>query len=369
MRKWWGIWAISLLLVSCHVGRYFVYNFANLSDHKKFQNETIEAASPATNWDFFTAEKSANISFDIKGAQQSLDQLNEDHKSVAFLIIRRDTILYEWYRDTYDSSSLLTSFSMAKSYVSALVGIAIEEGHIKNIQEPITNYIKDFKHPGFEKITIEHVLNMRTGIDYEENYKSPFGNVAIAYYGRNLDRHLGQLKIKQDPDEKFEYISIATQILGTIVENATGKTLAEYCEEKIWQQIGTTYGASWSLDRKEGRTKAFCCLNARARDYAKFGRLYLRDGHWNGKQIVPKDWVQKSTEKGNWSKDHWYGYQWWHEPQYENNAVVNNHFYMQGHLGQFVYMDPSKDIILLRIGKNYGGVSWTNLMEQLCKKM
>ena len=123
---------------------------------------------------------------------------------------------------------------MSKSYVSALIGIAIEEGHIKSVNEPIANYIKLFKHDGFDSMSIEHLLNMRTGIDYVENYFNPFGNIPVAYYGRKLDKHMHSIKIKESPDQKFEYISIATQILGVILEEATGKTVTNYLQEKLW---------------------------------------------------------------------------------------------------------------------------------------
>ena len=112
-----------------------------------------------------------------------------------------------------------------------------------------------------------------------ENYFSPLGNVAVSYYGRNLDRHVSKLIIEEDPDQSFEYISVATQMLGMVLQEATGQTLSDYCEQKLWKPLGMEYPASWSVDRKKGREKSFCCLNARARDYAKFGRLFLKEGN------------------------------------------------------------------------------------------
>jgi len=354
------------LFSSCHIGRFFVYNFANISDHKKFKDADIgEASAPY----FF--EQSDNelpvisVQNEIRSTED-LDAFNAEHKTVAFLIIKGDSVHHEWYADKVDSSSVLTSFSMSKSYVSALVGIAIEEGFIKSINDPITDYIKTFKNEGFEKITIEHVLNMRTGIDYKENYYSPFGNVAIGYYGRHLDRHLAKLKVKSGPDERFDYVSIATQILGQVVANATGKSVSKYCEEKIWKKIGTEYGATWSLDRKGGMEKAFCCLNARARDYAKFGKLYLNDGKWGEEQVIPSSWVEASVKKSNKSKDSFYAYQWWHMPEQENGKLRKDiDFYMQGHLGQYVYMDPDNDVIIVRLGKNRDNVYWDGLLRDI----
>jgi CubicO group peptidase (beta-lactamase class C family) len=215
---------------------------------------------------------------------------------VAFLVIRNDSILYQWYRPGRDASMIVPSFSMAKSYVSALVGIAIGEGAIKNAGEPITNYLDYLDKNKFSKITIQHLLDMQSGLHSIENYYNPFGDVAKYYYGRKLKKYTRRLKIKEEPGKNFEYISLNTQLLGLIVEKATGKSLTEYLQEKIWSQIGTEFDAGWSIDSKKYHTeKAFCCINARARDFAKFGRLYLRKGNWNGRQIVPEAWVEASA--------------------------------------------------------------------------
>ena len=366
MKRIFLLCAFPFLLTSCHVGRFFIYNFANIHDYKKFKNTEIDGSVEPFKFHHGNGQIEIGApKYDLKG-KSDLDAFNAEHKSVAFLIIQNDSIQYEWYANKYDTSTILTSFSMAKSYISALVGIAVQEGHIKSIEDPITDYIKGFKNDGFEKITIEHVLNMRTGIDYVENYYSPFGNVAIGYYGRDLERHLSKLKIKEEPDKKFDYISIATQILGKVVENATGKSISEYCEEKLWKKIGTEYDASWSLDKKGGLEKAFCCLNARATDYAKFGRLYLNGGKWGEEQVVPAEWVEKSTKKTEKSKDSWYAYQWWHMPEEENGKLKRDvDFYMQGHLGQYVYMEPEKNLIVVRLGKNRDKVYWDGLLKEL----
>ena len=350
---------------SCHIGRFVIYNFANINDYKKFQNRDILPGNSV-----FKFKKTPNIKVFKRALGSSehkeirnLDSVLNRSNTVAFLIIRNDTILFEWYSPKNNDSSQFTSFSMAKSYVSAMIGIAINERKIANVNEPITNYLKELKDPRFEKVTIEHLLNMRTGFDYKENYNSPFGNVAVSYYGRNLERHLEKLRIKKEPDLNFEYVSIATQILGVILEKATGTTLSEYCEIKLWKPLGMEFPASWSLDRKNGTEKAFCCLNARAIDYAKFGRLFLNKGNWDGEQIISKDWVKKSTIKSSNSKDLFYGYHWWHDGMPNNDGQVN--FFAQGHLGQFTYMNPQKNTIIVRLGKNHGLVKWKSLINEI----
>jgi len=356
-------------IFSCHVYRFVAFNFADLDDYKKFHNRTI--LSPENKFRYASVNSSEKVSRIMNQFGDStlsdFEKRLKKSKSAALLIIQRDTIIYEWYDHKKDTATIMTSFSMAKSFVSILLGIAIDEGYIKSINEPITNYIKDFKNPGFEKITIEDVLRMETGIDYVENYYSPFGNVAVGYYGRDLDQHLYKIKIKSEPGKDFEYISIASQILGVIISNATGKTLSEYMQEKIWLKLGMEYDASWSLDKKDGREKAFCCLNARTRDYAKIGRLYLHNGKWNGEQIVSSDWVKQSTQYHPEHKNRIYGLHWWLDTPL-NGTTQNHNFFALGHLGQYLYVCPEKEMIMVRIGYNYGNISWNWMFNKISEK-
>jgi CubicO group peptidase (beta-lactamase class C family) len=364
-----------LLLASCHVGRFFIWNFSEISDHKKFQNVSVER-DPSKLFKFHegtVAQKAAFAKMEIEYWDQkmNIEAFMEKSNSVAFMIIRNDSILYENYFNKYDTSSLVNSFSMAKSYTSALLGIAIEEGKVKSVNDPITDYLPELIDEGFKKVTIEHVLDMRAGIDYSENYYNPFGNVAVAYYGRNLWRHVKKLKIGIEPDARFDYISINTQLLGLIVERATGKKLSAYLEEKIWKPLGMEYDASWSIDSKKHATeKAFCCINARARDFAKFGRLYLNKGKWNGQQLVPKAWVDRSTMPTMGTKTSYYSYQWWINASINKGELnPNSDYTAQGHLGQFIYVSPDNNTILIRLGKNNGKVRWMSLLGKIAKRV
>lgn len=359
-----------LLFTSCHVGRFFVYNFANIKDYKKFPKREIDKAQQT--FQFIEKIDTARISKVITHSNKytSLNHFEktlDENKTVAFLVFKSDTLLYEWYGNNYSEDDIVTSFSVSKSFISALIGIALHEGNIKSLDEPITNYIKLFKKPGFEKITIQHLLNMETGIDYNESYYNPFGNVAVGYYGRNLDRHISNLKIKEESGQKFDYVSIGTQLLGNILEAATGKSVSAYMEEKIWTKIGTSHPASWSMDRKKGREKSFCCINAVAIDFAKFGRLYMNEGNWEGNQVVPKEWVHQSTQiqDGNYGKP--YQNQWWlfgPSDKSQPNKVI---FAAQGHLGQLIAIDPVKKIMVLRFGKGWGKVSWAQIMKSISR--
>jgi len=366
MKKLIAFVSIAILISSCHVGRYVVYNFANIDDYKKFKSRELTASHTP----FSFSEPNDSTLFKHVLTQTNYDSYNafeailEKNKTVAFLVIQNDSIKYEWYSKKNSVETIFTSFSMSKSYISALIGIAIEEGYIKSVHEPITNYIKTFKHDGFDSISIEHLLNMRTGIDYVENYFNPFGNIPVAYYGRHLDKHMRNIKIKEAPGQKFEYISIATQILGFILEEATGRTVTNYLQEKLWGPIGAEYNASWSLDKKGGREKSFCCINARARDFAKFGKLYLQMGAWEGHQVIPKEWISHSVEIHADTKDRFYQYQWWLEPE-EGVLNARTNYMAQGILGQYIYVNPEKNTIIVRLGKNWGKINWRMVFSNI----
>jgi len=348
----------STLLTSCQLGRFVFYNFADIKDHKKFQSRPLNAGTSPFN---FQTTNSGKFPKEINGIP--FDKYLEDNKTVAFLIIRNDTIHYEKYFKGYNKQSIVPSFSMAKSVTSILIGCAIDEGLIQSVEEPITNYIPELTKNGFEKVTIKHLLQMTSGIKFNESYVNPFGDAASFYYGLNLRKEIGKIKLKREPGKQFEYVSGNTQLLGLVLERSLkGKTITSYLQEKLWTPLGMEFDASWSIDRKKnGLEKTFCCLNARARDFAKIGRLYKNKGNWNGKQIVSQKWVEESTklETTAGSVDY-YQYQWW-------LPTPNEDFMAQGILGQFVYVNPSKDLIIVRLGKKEGKANWWSIFTSLAK--
>ena len=282
----------SITITSCKLGRFVFYNFADINDYKKFQSRPLH--NDSLKYHFILSD---NGKFPITINDKNLnevpfDQYLKDTKTVAFLIIKNDTIQYEKYFKGYDKERIVPSFSMAKSITSILIGCAIDEGLIESVDEPITVYIPELKKNGFEKVTIKHLLQMTSGIKFNESYINPFGDAASFYYGLNLRKNIGKMKMKSEPGKKFEYVSGNTQLLGLILERSLkGKTVTRYLQDKLWTPLGMEYDASWSIDRnKNGLEKTFCCINARARDFAKIGRLYLNKGNWNGKQIVSQKW-------------------------------------------------------------------------------
>lgn len=349
---------LPLLLASCQFGRSLIYNVADIKDHRKFPaRELVADAEP---FQFFEtdsgrAPKAIN--------QVPFEDFLKRSKTVAFLIIQRDTIQYEQYFRGYDKAGIVPSFSMAKSVTSILIGCAIDEGLIQSVNEPVTNYISELKDAGYDRVTIEHLLQMTSGMKYNESYASPFGDAAAYYYGLNLRKLIGKLKLNVEPGTEFKYTSGSTQLLGLILERVLpNKTVTQYLQEKIWTPLGMEYDASWSIDsKKSGLEKTFCCLNARARDFAKIGRLYLNQGNWNGEQIVSEDWVAASTKLDSTAGSvPYYQYQWW-------QPTPGQDFMAEGVLGQFVYVHPEKELIIVRLGKKHSKQSWWSIFPALAE--
>ncbi len=355
-----------LLVSSCHVARYFYWNYADIKDWKKFPSLPV---SKGANTFYFTESAhpiSPILPPDVAG-EQDFDGFLKQHKTVSFLIVRNDTILYERYFGEFADSSILASFSVSKAFVSALTGIAISEGKIGSADDPVTRYIPELLENDvrFSKIRIEDLLNMRSGIKFSEAYSNPFAEMSKYYYGTNLSRTLSTLKIKTNPNQTYDYISVNTQLLGMAIERSTGKKLSDYLTEKIWNRIGMEFDANWNMDsKKNGQIKHFCCLNGRTRDFARFGRLVLNDGNWQGEQIIPEAWMKRTKSVFNDSKDsqnYNYTYAW----RVKDDGAI----FAKGILGQYIYIDQVKGIIIVRFGKHADGINWAYFFEKICGQL
>lgn len=346
--------SIAVLLQSCLVGRFVWYNFSGITDHTIFPSRELPKSKEP--FQFTEAIAPTHVG---RARVKAIDSLVAANNTVAFLIIRNDSILFERYYQGYEESSIVASFSMAKSYTSALIGAAIADGFIKSVEEPITQYLPELKDKkGFDKVTINHLLQMTSGIKANESYYNPFGQAAKLYYGRNLRIYLKKLKVDYPPGTKFAYRSVNTQLLGLILERASHQSVTQYMNEKIWSHLGTEYDASWSIDKKHnGLEKTFCCINARARDFAKFGRLYLNNGNWNGQQVLPASWISRSISADKTQGGvEYYKYQWW---------LTKTGYLADGLHGQFIYVNPSKNLLFVRLGKSGGTVNWPTVFDQL----
>jgi CubicO group peptidase (beta-lactamase class C family) len=360
---------LPFLFSACTVGRILWHNIPGLNDYKHFP--THKAEKSTASYSFLKSEKNVapDSIFTRPNKGRTFEQFLKNTNTVAFLVIRRDTILYENYLKGYSESSLVPSYSMAKSVTSILIGCAIDEGLIGSIDEPIRQYLPEMRAKDFDGVTIKDVLQMTTGLKFSEGYANPFGSVARLYYGTNMRKFIRKARRqkKASDNPNFAYKSGNSQILGALLERAIKKkypemSITDYLAMKLWQPLGMEFAATWSLDsKKQGMEKTFCCLNACARDYAKIGQLYLNKGKWADSQIVPAEWVAQSTRVDERDGSAWfYQYQWW-LPTKEGD------FYARGVLGQYIYVNPAKQLVIVRLGKGLGGISWGGFFAQLAK--
>ncbi|MFN6943640.1 MAG: serine hydrolase domain-containing protein [Cytophagaceae bacterium] len=345
---------LNLLLLVFEKGyiyRALWYNFAEIDDYTIFDNRMITASPEPQPWPVSEKFNQIPLTQDLK---QQLERL----KSVAFLVIKNDSIIHEEYWESYGPDSFSNSFSMAKSYVGAMVGIALKEGKIKSLDQPVGDFLPYYNEGKRKNITIRHLLTMSSGLDWNEAYANPFSITTEAYYGTDLNRTIQRLEVEEEPGVYYNYRSGDTQILAAVLKEATGKTLSEYMQENIWHPTGSENEAKWSLDEEGGMEKAYCCLNSNARDFARIAKLFMQKGNWNGNQLIDSAYVEKSLRAANLEDPNmpgeqinYYGFQWWLIPDYKKLGDV---FYARGILGQYVIAVPSEDLIIVRLGHKRG---------------
>lgn len=318
------------------------YNFAGIDDYKIFDNNLIPANNPV-DWAIGSDYNKAPLT-------DSLNAIHKRLKSVAFIIIKDDSIRYEQYWDGYNEKSLSNSFSMAKSITSILIGVALKEGKLKSLDQPVGEFIPEFNEGENKQLTIRHLLTMSSGLNWDESYGSPLSTTTEAYYGKDLYKLVSGLKVVSPPGKVFDYMSGNTELLGLILEKITGKTLSAYASEKLWTPIQAVQPAQWSVDKPGGHEKAYCCFNSNARDFARIGKLYLNLGNWHGTQVVDSAYVMQSVTKAplvysDGTPNSCYGLHWW-LVRYKQHDV----FYARGILGQYVFVIPETRMIIVRLG-------------------
>jgi CubicO group peptidase (beta-lactamase class C family) len=281
----------------------------------------------------------------------------------AFIVVRDNQVLYENYFNGFQRDSLCTAWSLSKSFTSALVGIAIADGYIKSLDDPITNYLPELKAQGFDAITIRDLLTMGSGIQYRISF-FPWDEFVLAGYYPNLRQLLlSDLKIVEPPGQSFHYNNFNTELIGLILERTTGRAPSQYLQEKIWKPIGMEYPATWSIDSEQDDFEITpILLNARAIDLAKFGRLYLNNGNWDGSQIVSQQWVAESTTRDSNDRRPWetfsrwqdqggyYKYFWWGV----SGEKGDYSFMGIGTYGQFIFVSPKTKVVIVRTAGDDG---------------
>ncbi len=371
--------ALSLIYSPTYMFRWAVWQDADVGDRERFPARVVAAATEPHAFETIDPATAARAVLD---ALETSPQVAGDAQrfltetgTQAFIVIRDDEILYEGYLNGFERDSTATSFSIAKSYLSALVGIAIEEGAIGGVDDPITDYLPELleRDRRFDEITIGHLLDMTSGIRYDET-GLPWGDDALTYYFDDLRALALERSVIEEPaGERWHYVNYNPLLLGLVLERTTGMSVADYLAEKLWSRIGTEAPASWSLDSEDGFEKLESGINARAIDFAKLGRLYLHGGAWQGEQVVPAAWVAASTEPTDGGAypeefDQPYGTisharYWWRIARPDGR----NAFSALGNHGQFVFVAPDADLIIVRLGERYGirSFEWFDVFTDL----
>jgi CubicO group peptidase (beta-lactamase class C family) len=381
---------------------------AEIGDHQHFHNAPItRAAVPSA---LPKPPPGAPVALRWPGglpAEQATAQLAA-RDTVALLVLRGGVLVHEQYFNGFSRDSMGTSFSVAKSVVSLLIGVAIADGRIQSVDDPVTRYLPELvaQDVRFGQVTLRHLLAMRSGIDFQESYTVPWSQAARFYLGPDLKAEVARLRIKTAPDQAYSYQSGDTQLLAMALERAVATPLAGYLQQRLWQPMGAEFDASWSLDSATGgMARAFCCLNARAVDYLRLGQLVLNNGRTtSGTPVVAAEWLRLSTavqerpgadaaarrniERPVSRQQAFYAWQWrrtlspaqtvagqaaaasslgapaWPDAA---SAEPGDDFYAEGLRGQYIYIAPATQTVVVRLGRERGGLFWPAWLGELAR--
>ncbi len=371
-----------LVIASCSVIRAYrtdgaggpnIYSFVH-HEHDTIANGEQTFQFPVANnkadWidtlHFFTQKPYCeNITF--------LDALKGKSKTQGVIIIQDDSIVYEKYWGDISSDRLATVFSVSKSITSLMCGIAVDDGYIRSINDPITDYLPELKKkdPMWQKLTIRHLLDMRSGLDFDDTYYLSLKHmkrlhaIARLNYGHNVMKQIRGLKFRCEPGTEHRYESMTAQILGVVIERASKKRFADYLSEKVWKPLQMESPALVDIDsRKHDVAHTFGGITLTMKDLAKIGRLYLNRGMWNGRRIVSEEWIRKSTEYDDSNKG--YHFNWYNSSSYGADKSRYPGYYALGICAQVLYVNPYKNLIMVRVGmNNINNVFIPELFEQL----
>ncbi|TMM56798.1 serine hydrolase [Maribacter algarum] len=299
----------------------------------------------------------------FNGKSHKTEDLIQETDITGLMVLKNDTILFEKYYQENTPEDHTIGWSVTKSIVSALVGIALKEGHIKGVNDSVNQYLPELKGSAYEHVTIKNLLQMSSGVSWNEDYSDSDSDInrfgRTLALGRSFESFVKTLKYDKPQGTFNRYNSSDTQVLGMIVSRATGTTVSNYLEKKLWQPLGMERKGYWVIDN-QGNEFAAAGLSASLVDYAKFGLLFLHEGNWNGKQLIPKKWVSQSItpdaphllpgENENSNNDFGYGFQWWvfegGEGEYAAMGIYN----------QLIYINPKRNIIIVKsaANNNYG---------------
>lgn len=345
-----------------------LYNVIHLFDEGRiinnFQNmdEMVPVARLTPSKTPYAYQKNIGYSlpnqFPFNNSAYDVQEFLEYTQSEGLMIIQNDTIIYEDYWLGLDESNTHISWSMAKSIVSALLGIAYDDG-LFQLNEPITKYLPQFEGTGYDSVIIKDILQMSTGVRFNEDYgdyNSDINRFSRSFaLGKSLENFSKTMVREREPGTHCHYVSINTQMLGLLLKELTGQTLTDYYQKKLWEPLGMQDNGEWILDNT-GMELALGGLNMSLRDYAKIGQLFLHQGNFNGQQLISKNWIEMSTTPdaphvmpNSTMSEHpqGYGFQWWIPQKDEGD------FFAVGIYNQFIYVQPEKNLVIVKLSANH----------------
>jgi CubicO group peptidase (beta-lactamase class C family) len=340
------------------IARAVVWRESDVGDQHRFPARRIPAGGRVS-----PLRTGVEADLVVRGEGEGFDEFLRETDTLAFLAVHEDRLVYERYFGGATRESLQTSFSAAKSFVSALVGIAIDKGRIGSVDDRVTEYLPELaaRDPRFRQITLRHLLTMSSGIRYQEGagFPWPFGDDTYTYYGADLrDVALNRVRIEAPPGVYWKYNNYHPLLLGLVLERTTDTSVSEFMARRLWQPLGAEADATWNLDSEgSGFEKLESGINATPVDYARFGLLFLHNGEWNGRRIVSREWVRASTgAEASTDPAYYYGYRlfWWRDMDRPGR------FYAFGKYGQYIYVAPDADVVIVRFGRDsgVGKIAW-----------
>jgi len=344
--------------------QYIEDTFINMDEY--FEYKTVSKSPQPF---IFSKRKNEMLpeTFDCKGQTFNTMDFLDSSYTQGFLVVQDDTIVYENYWRGQQENTRHISWSMAKSVISAMLGIAQAEGHMDSVDKAVDEYLPELKGSGYEGVKVKDLLQMSSGVRFNEDYADKTSDInrwfrAFAL-GESQDEFAATMVNERPPGSYNHYVSINTHVLGMILVRTTGKSIAQYFKEKLWDPIGAEHDAYWLKD-EEDMEMALGGLNATLRDYAKVGRLFLNKGNWNGTQIVPANWVKESTtmdaehllptSNNSAHPGTGYGYQWW-IPEGEDGE-----FWARGVFNQYIYINPTTRTVIVKNSANQNFYDQTN---------
>lgn len=346
------------------------YNIPSVLDHRIFPVKTIESGEGSESFNFVRTQefrKPHPANWAIGKSTPSIagfDEFLEGTNTIAFIVVKNDTILYEKYFNGYSREKRVLAFSLTKTFISTLVNIAISEGVIKSLNQKVSDFVPSFNLQGKENIEIQHLLGMTSGLNHDDYRK--WLQTLKTYYDTDLTSLVMESRMEVEPGTQFIYKSLDYQILGMCIEKATGMSVTKYMQSRIWNKLGLEE-ALFTLDSKDGIERMFGGIALKPIDIIKFGKLYLDEGNWNGEQIFSSTWTEMIRTR-NLSQIWWgYKYGWWRDTYIEESLHIDSDYFASGFNGQCLLVSPDLGLTILRLGLNTGGVTWHTSLSKLSK--